>query len=302
MIYYPNIENSDIAAFDIFNPSQSASKISLYKKVTQQRQVDATMTTTVRDDGDKIFVDIDISKDSGAASGMITLSYSSEMLTYDSATPGSALNGFLVQTNGSVPGKIASAFAGSEIIPDAGGTMITYQFTKSAKAITGTLLVFDLVCNELIDTDTVTLLKVEAVGASYVVGGGEPTPPPTTPPPTTPPPTTPPPTTAPPTTPPADARILRTEFVSEVDNVVKVQVTISADSSAASGMYTLVYDPSIFTFKSHTQGAALSGFLVIANSENDGEVVVAFAGSEMIPNAGGVLGTFELTIKDGVAK
>ena len=29
LIYYPTIENSDIAAFDIFNPSQSASKITL---------------------------------------------------------------------------------------------------------------------------------------------------------------------------------------------------------------------------------------------------------------------------------
>ena len=160
------------------------------------------MTTSVREDGSKILVDISISQNSNAASGMITLSYNAEMLTYDKVTTGPALPDFLIQTNGAVPGKVVSAFAGADKIPDAGGLMMTYSFDKTDKAIDGTLLVFDLVCNELIGDDTITILKVETIGASYVVGGGTVTPPPSTEPPvTTAPPTTEPPvTTAPPTT------------------------------------------------------------------------------------------------------
>ena len=53
----------------------------------------------------------------------------------------------------------------------------------------------DLICNELIHDDTITILDTVTYGLEYTIGGSE-TPPPTTEPPvTTAPPTTPPPTT-----------------------------------------------------------------------------------------------------------
>ena len=53
---------------------------------------------------------------------------------------------------------------------------------------------------------------------------------------------------------------MKVEFVSEINNVLTVDITISKNSDAASGMYTLVFDPNIFEFKSHKQGEALPGF------------------------------------------
>ncbi len=215
LIYYSTIENSNVAAFDIFNPAQSSSEITVYKRVVQEKSPGATMTTVLRDEGESVYVDIELSANHpNAASGNWVVTFDPAVMSFDMAASDSCVLGEaasessgMIAFNQPVPGTLSMSVAAIYAFSPNGGTLLTVRLDKTDVATEGTLVAADLICGELMADDNATYISTKASGNFIVLGGGEdPTEPPTSEPPTSEPPTTEPPTTEPPTTePPTDA-------------------------------------------------------------------------------------------------
>ncbi|MEG2055255.1 MAG: S8 family serine peptidase [Clostridia bacterium] len=299
LIYYKTIENSEIAAFDVFNPTEAASKVQLYKKVVPDKpapQAFMTLGVEEKTEGDKhqLLVNINITENSMGQSGVFTLNYNPNLITFDSSEKGALLEDSLAAVNGTVPGKILCSFAGQAAMTG-GGLMLAYTFNINAGVESGTRISLGLVCNELVADDTTTLIPVEAKGLDYYLGGSTPTPtPPTSPTPTQPPAPTPSATVDP------NAVVLTTEIKEgEGDDVNKLFVTISmsADSQVQSGMLTVTYDNQYITFDRHKKGELLADALVVLNSTKPGTIIVPFAGSSAITDGGEMI-TFTMLKTD----
>ena len=312
LIYFTTIENADTAAFDVFDPAQSSSKISVFKKVVKEKQVQASLSANITEADGKLTVGIDITKNPNAASGMVTINYNANYLEYAKAKAGKDVDGVFVQPNDAVPGKLIIAFAASDAMCPDGGEILTADF--NVKADKGTLVIIDLVVNELLADDTSTNISANATGASYVIGGGSVEPTPTqapTPTPTatqapTPTPTatqapTPTPTQEPtPTQIPEDAVKFTLSYEGETDKVITLKLSVDQKSEIASGVYVITYEADKVDFLKHKAGEVLDGFFTMVNSADAGIVRVAFAGTEEFQDEGGEVCTITFQVKDSV--
>ncbi|NLB62057.1 MAG: hypothetical protein GX802_06560 [Clostridiales bacterium] len=114
-----------------------------------------------------INVDIKISENSHAASGVLTLLFNDEVLNYSRHAQSSIALG-LVSANPpsaptGTPGVFRFGFANTEEIVQ-GGTIMTVCFSKIKDFDT---VSFDLICEELIMLDTTTELKTKTYGCTF---------------------------------------------------------------------------------------------------------------------------------------
>ena len=162
-----------------FMLTPGGSAITVLRKVADTKDADALLTTNVRREGEKLYADVSFKTDKDVASGVIVLTYDADKLDFSKTVAGEMLGGFSVMTNDIIPGVLTIAFAGSQAIDADGGLLVSPEFILNDSVTNGTIIVFELSASELLLDDTVTDIKADASGASYVVSDSEPTPTPT---------------------------------------------------------------------------------------------------------------------------
>lgn len=220
-----------------------------------------------------INVDITISPDSRAASGALVLKYDSNLLKYSKYAK-TAVNLGLVVVNApdsstGVPGEFRFSFANTEEIVD-GGVIMTISFSH-LKAFDKTD--FELSCLELVATDTTTQIPFKTFGCTFyyneIVNPG--------------------------------SVVTFTTNAYYKNGLVNVDIVISENSQAASGVLVLLFNDEVLDYTKHTLTAISLG-LVTANPPNSstgtpGEFKFGFANTEAIIQGGTIM-----TVSFSIAK